>query len=180
MKTKTITVYSFDELSEESQNKALSQLWDLNVMDSFWYESVFEDAERIGIKITGFDIERRNTCEGNFIDDSETVANKILAEHGEQCETYKTAKKFLDAWSPLYKELQGLEESEELYGYMSKRINELDAICTDLIDQFEHDLFEDYRIILRNEFEYQTSREQIIESIKANEYTFTEDGKLCN
>ena len=33
--------------------------------------------------------------------------------------------------------------------------------------------------MLRNEYEYLTSEEAVIESIRANEYEFTEDGKLA-
>ena len=46
-------------------------------------------------------------------------------------------------------------------------------------DEFLKSLLEDYSIILQKEYEYQTSEEAIIESIKANDYEFTEDGKLA-
>ena len=46
-------------------------------------------------------------------------------------------------------------------------------------DDFLQSLCEDYRIILRNEYEYLTSEEAIIETIESNEYYFTEDGKLA-
>ena len=40
--TKTITLYKFDELSEEAQNNALSKLWDINV-DNDWWEHILDE-----------------------------------------------------------------------------------------------------------------------------------------
>ncbi len=45
-------------------------------------------------------------------------------------------------------------------------------------DEFLKELLEDYRIILQKEYEYQTSEEAIIGTIEANEYEFTQDGKM--
>ena len=38
------TVYSFDELGEDAQEKAIENLYDLNI-DYDWWEFVFEDAD---------------------------------------------------------------------------------------------------------------------------------------
>lgn len=57
MKTKSYNVYKFNELSEESQQKAIENLYDINV-DYDWWESTHEDAKTIGLEITEFDIDR--------------------------------------------------------------------------------------------------------------------------
>jgi hypothetical protein len=44
--------------------------------------------------------------------------------------------------------------------------------------EFLCDLLEDYRIILSKEYNYQTSEETIKETIEANDYEFTAEGKL--
>ena len=48
----------------------------------------------------------------------------------------------------------------------------------DLENEFLQSLLEDYSIMLQNESEYLQSAEAIRETIEANEYEFTEDGKL--
>lgn len=171
MKTKTINLYSFDELSEEAKQKAIENLYDLNV-DHDWWQWTYEDAERVGIKITGFDLERGSYCKGDFLEDAETVAKLILKEHGEQCESYKTALQFMDEKCRL------VHRYESEIPEMDQGDFDYDLEC--LEDEFLKSICEDYRIILQKEYEYLTSEEQIIESIKANEYTFTENGKLCN
>jgi len=38
--------------------------------------------------------------------------------------------------------------------------------------------FEEYLSLLRQEYEYLTSKDAIVETIQANDYEFTEEGKL--
>lgn len=176
MKTKIIPeqridVYSFDELSEDAKQKAIENLWDINV-DHEWWDCIYEDAKNIGIEITGFDIDRGNYCSGDILTSHYEVAEAILKEHGEQCETYKTAQTYLSQRHELT-ENAVRDENDEMS-------TEDDARLDDLESDFKKSLLEDYRIMLRKEYEYLTSKEQIIDTIKANEYTFTEDGKREN
>lgn len=164
MKTKTINVYSFDELSEDAKNKAISKFEDINVSYS-WLEYTYEDAENVGIKITSFDTYRQS-IEGNFLLSSFEVAANIIRDHGEMCETYKTAQKFLDESNSIgckYPEMEGEEYESEMM---------------ELEDEFINSLLQDYLIILRNEYEYLTSAEAIIEAIQANNYEFDESGNI--
>ena len=57
MKTLTINLYQFSELSDEAKEKAISNLSDINV-DFDWWTNTYEDAARIGLKITSFDLDR--------------------------------------------------------------------------------------------------------------------------
>lgn len=176
MKTKTITLYSFDELSEEGKKKALSNLWDLNV-DHEWWQYTYEDAERISLKITEFDIDRGNYCKGKFVKDFEEIITLIKNEHGKDCETYKTAVQYENKKNALvakYSDGVNTNQVSEDNEY------DFDNNCDELEEEFLKSLCEDYLIILREEYEYLTSEEQVIESIKSNGYTFTENGKLEN
>lgn len=168
MKTIEIKLYKFSELSENAQQKALENLFDINV-DYEWWESIYEDAENIGLKITSFDIDRGGYCNGDIISAHIDTANAILREHGESCETYKTSKNFLNEYLPLKEKFESENE-----GWYYEDENDSD----ELRDEFLKSLLEDYRIILQNEYEYLTSKEAIIESIEANDYDFTEDGKI--
>jgi len=162
-------VYKFNELNETAKQKAIEKLSDINV-ESEWWEFVYEDAKQIGLKITGFDIDR-SYCEGDFILSANEVAQNIINNHGEQCETYKAAVEFTEEWQPVFANY--MDETSE--NYESKQSEDK---LMELEDDFKNSLCEDYRIILSKEYEYLTSKEAIIEIIEANEYEFTADGKL--
>lgn len=145
-------------LTDEQKDNAIEKLWDINV-NFDWWQFTYEDAANIGLQITGFDIYRGSYCTVELIDDLHTVILSIIREHGENCETYKTAKEF---------------EARLIFNE-DNEIENLD----ELEDEFLHSIGEDYRIILQHEYEYQTSKEAIIETIEANEYEFDEDGNIA-
>ena len=157
VETITRTLYAFDELPEAAQEKAIDRLYSLNV-DHEWWEFQYEDAERVGLKITGFDIDRGNYCKAHFTLSPGRVAAKIIKEHGPKCETVTRAHEYLAAVS-------GLDPDAPEHD--------------DASDEFLRALREEYLSMLRKEYEYLTSREAIVESIQANNYEFTEDGRLA-
>ncbi len=160
-----LKIYSFSELSEEAQQKAINKLSNINV-DCQWWDSIYMDSENIGLKITSFDLDRNRNAKGKFLVSSKDVAQNILNEHGENCSTYKTAKNFLNDYSPLFAEYS-LNDSLE-YEYK----------ILDLEEAFLENLLEDYSILLQNESEYLQSDEAIKETIEANNYEFTKDGEM--
>ena len=82
MRTIRTKVYKFSELSDKAKQKAIEKFYDINV-DYDWWESVYEDAKNIGLKITGFDIDRASYCNGDFILSACEVAQNISNKHGE-------------------------------------------------------------------------------------------------
>lgn len=173
MKTKVINLYSFSELSEEAQRKALKKLWDINVYDD-WWTFIFEDAQNIGLKITEFNLDHKE-IDGSLYYSVTEIAQNILNQHGEQAETYKLASEFLEKHSKLFEVYSELEADEDSsYDDLSSAEDDL----VDLEDEFQNDLLEEYRIMLNDEYDYLTSRESIIETIEANEYEFNEEGGL--
>jgi hypothetical protein len=167
MKTIEIQLFKFNELSEAAKEKALEKLWDLNV-DHDWWNDTYEDAKSIGLKITSFDLDRNRHANGEFIFEAKDVIDAILSNHGENCETYKTAENFKSQLFPLLEKELELEE----------RDYDLEGEIADLEDEFLKSLLEDYSIILQKEQEYLTSEEAIKECIEANDYDFTEDGEI--
>lgn len=157
VETTTRTLYKFSELSEKAKDNAVSRLYDLNVNHE-WWEFTYEDAKTLGLKITEFDLDRGSYCKLHFELSPLNVASKIIAEHGDKSGTYLAAKDYLIT-------TRGLDDDSEEHDTQSRA--------------FRQALSEEYLSILRNEYEYLTSRESIIESIEANEYEFTEDGKLA-
>ena len=127
--------------------------------------------ERIGLKITEFDLERNRHCKGQFNLSACEVAQNIFNEHGESCETFKTATKFMEEWQPIFSDYMDEFHKDYESGESEDKMMELE-------EEFLHDLLEDYSIMLQHEYEYLTSEEAIIETIKANEYEFLETGKF--
>jgi len=159
MRIKEVKLYQFDELSPSSQDHAISHLSDINVDSDFWFDCIIDEAKELGLNITEWDLYHRS-IKGSFTKSEEDVAKSIKKEHGESCETYHDAVGYL-------KELESIQSSKD------------DEPDTEAIDEeFLHSLLQDYLSLFNKEYEYQTSKEAIIETIKANEYEFTEEGDL--
>jgi hypothetical protein len=166
---KTITVYTFDELSEEAKKKAREWMRD-HALDYDWWDFIYEDAASVGIKITGFDLGRASYCNGT-IEDTESTAHAILKNHGEECETHKTASAYLKERDDAIEAAPRNEDGEfEDEGALDDKLGEIDG-------EFTKAILEDYRICLQREYEYRLSDEPIDQDILANEYLFTEEGR---
>ena len=170
MRIDKVKVYKFDELSEEAQEKAIEQLADVNV-DCDWWESTYEDAAEVGIKLTEFDIGRGSYCRGNFTLDAEDVAKKIIDQHGACCPTHETATTFLAEFSRCKTEFERTDEYDPEYEEFKDN-----RLYDGMANEFRCLILEDYRIILEQEYGNLTGSEAIIETIKSNEYEFKEDG----
>jgi hypothetical protein len=174
MKTIRTKVYEFNELSESAKQKAIEQYYEINVQDD-WWQSTYEDAENIGLKITEFEIDRISYCNGELISSAKEMADKIKEEHGEICETYKSAVNYLKEREEL---LHNSPKDPDGDYYADE--NKVDSDLEELDANFLESICEDYRIILKKEFEYLTSKEAIIETICNNEFYFTIEGKRFN
>lgn len=174
MKTKTINLYTYEEASEDLKENILEKLWDINV-DHDWWQYTYDDMENIGLQCNGFDLDRGSYCEVEAIDDIETIAHRIIAEHGKSCRTHQTAKEYLKDRAELVRKY-----SDGIQLDMVAEDNEydFDSECNDLDKEFLRSLGEDYRMILQQEYDYLTSKEAIEETLIANEYTFNEDGAI--
>lgn len=166
MKTNIKTeVMTFDELSDSAKENARN--WylscDLDCLDA--WDNLKEDAKTVGLQIDSLDDHRAN--KGSFAKSAVLTAKAICQEHGEMCETYKTACTYLD-------NLEKIEQSNpDIDAGEIDNLPEVEALNEDFLQS----LLEDYRIMFRKEEEYRTSAEYIDETILANEYTFTETGK---
>lgn len=170
MRTIRIKLYKLNELSENAKQKAIENLSDINV-DFEWWESIYEDAENIGLKITSFGLDRNRHAKGEFNLAANEVTANIFRDHGEDCKTYKTAASFMEEWQPIFNNY--MDETHEDY-----ESSDSEDKLTDMENEFLKSLLGDYSTILQDEYEYRTSERAIIEIIEANEYEFTQDGKL--
>jgi hypothetical protein len=155
MRIAKVEVFLFSELSEEAQEKAINKYRE-SALDYDWYEPIYEDARTIGLEITSFDC-YKHKIKGKFVKEPESVAHKILYNYGDSCETYGVAVRFIKA-------ALGLDKEGEAF--------------SDLTESFRRDLLRSYLRALKQEAEYLQSDDAVRETIDANDWEFTEDGRL--
>ncbi len=148
----TVTSYKFSELSDAAKEQA-REWFRRGALDYQWWDSIYSDAAEIGLKITGFDLGRRQELTAKLAVSPSACALAILGNHGNVCDTYKLAASFL-------------AERRETRG--AKRVQ--------LGEDFVRDLRQEYWHMLEREVEYQLSDECVDESIEANEYDFDAHG----
>ena len=180
--TRTVTLYEFDELSEEAQEAALCSLCEINV-DHCWLDHIDCDAHDVGVKIEQFDIDH-GTIKGRLNEYPVNVFKLIRKNHGKSCSTFKTARSWLKEYCKVFKEWrEEVERSPDDFADWSPKDWREEFDRTDeageIENDFLYDLLEDYRLMLKREYEYQTSEEQVAESIRANGYLFNELGKIA-
>jgi len=170
MRTATINYYTFDELSDRAKDRA-RDWWRQGALDHDWWEFIYEDAERVGLKITGFDTGRGCHITGDFTGTPEETADEILAQHGESTDTAAEARAYRKALSEFMATAEKDEDGELATYALQDERDEIDA-------DFRRSLLEAYLLTLRREEEYQLSDEVADEAMIANGYEFTEDGKI--
>lgn len=174
MKTIEIIIYKFDELTKEVQQKAIENLHDINVGQD-WWDCTYEDAKTIGLEIEGFELDRNKHCLGGFIHSPNETSNLILENHGEKCQTVVIAIGFRSRWDDLVSKYSDGVKTDEV---TEENELEFDQFADELENEFKNDLLSEYANMLEKEYEYLMSEEAVSESIKTNDYDFTDDGKI--
>ena len=77
----------------------------------------------------------------------------------------------------VYKDLEFNENDDSDEENLNK-LMQLDKDLEDLDEEYQKEFSEEVLSMLRREYEYMTSDEYIIEMFQANEYEFTDQGKL--
>jgi len=164
METITLNLYKVSELSGKIQSYVLDKYRDV-MTDYQWWDFIYEDAQRIGLEISSFDIYYR-TISIEYTENADVVAQNILKDWGEGTELNRLANDFIQHYTKL-KEQQTFDE----YGY-----SEQDDDIDDAEKEFLHELGEEFLSILTSDYEWRTSDEAIMEYLEDNQYMFTENG----
>lgn len=164
--TKTITLYTFDELSDAAKETARNWYRE-GLTNEFVLDCTLDDANTIGLEIIELSQHRAN--KGRFIEGAAECAQSIIKDHGKECETYKTARSFLESLDSL-----NVEYPEEEEGYRARKY---DDEKEGLEKEFLQSLLSDYWRIFETDIEYLNSDQCVDENIRDNEYTFRENGK---
>jgi len=170
-----VMLYEFNELSEAAKEKAIERFRDFNV-DYDWWSNSYDGVAECGIVIHEFDT-YRGTIKSD-IDDKYETAKTVIREWGEKSDFHVLSKQFLLDREALVKKYG---EGNSIDGYVVKDdfFNEYDDDLNDLESKYHHDINEVMLKVLREEYDYLTSDEAVIESIEINNYEFTEDGTLA-
>ena len=184
MITKTYNVFTFEELTEEQKDKAINNYRDINTEDvdadvwviEEWEEKLqrqgFEDAK---INYSGF----WSQGDGASFDCSVNLEQFIK---GRRCIT--EYKKQLDAFNDGDISIAITNNGHYCHEYTMQIdiIEDYNELITDKLEQFILEEARDqarktYKA-LEDNYNYQSSDESITETLKVNEYYFTEDGKI--
>ena len=164
------TIYTWETATDEIRDKILDKQWNINI-DHEWWDFIYDELSELGLECREFDIDRGSYCKLEFKSSACEIAQNILNNHGESCETWQTANSFMQKWQPVYNEYLDPDSN----GY---EISDLEDNLMELEDEFLQELQEDYLSILCGEYEYLTSEEAITETIICNEYEFLADGSI--
>jgi len=203
MKTVELKLYKFDELSKEVQDKVLSKNRDINVHHD-WHEFIIEYCINEEIPSKGFDATRIyysgfwSQGDGAMFEYDgikDDMLNKFLDTMLIGTEPLSPMRK---QWilNNVYVSAKGRHRghynhekccSHSIYWEISNTdINYLPNFSQWLesfADDFEAFIIEEYEYIcselyrtLEKEYDYFTEDEQIVETLRMNDYDFTEDG----
>lgn len=194
MKTIEIQLYKFDELSESAKEAAINWWRESAAEDSFWADECFSSIKAFCLT---FGVTFKNAEYGYNSDINYRLGqidDNVLALSGSRARTY-----ILNNFGSV------LFESKPIGEYPYKRrskISVIDRVCPFTGVYFDEELLKPvrdfiirpvkgytYEEVLRDcmyagsqalqtSYEYETGKEAAIEGIRANEYDFTEDGKI--
>ena len=197
MRTEQVTIFKFNELSENAKESA-RQWWREGDLDSEWYECTIDDSisalEMVGfynvkIYFSGFCSQGDGAC--------------FTGNYEYQKGALKAVKNEFPQWEALHTLTEQLQLINRRYFYQlafklehSGRCSHGNSVTVDYIERLdgfeinnEVELFEELLgtvrefmqeiyIMLKREYDYLTSDEQVDEAITINEYEFDENGSI--
>lgn len=179
MRTIKTKAYQFQELDKQTKKKAIDNYRYVSVEHDNWWDFVKEDLISVGIQLRSFDIYRGSFAEIHLEDFYETC-ELILKWHGENRETYKIAERYIKEYDFIQNKIDNLEcnENDDSDEEHLNKLMQLDIDLENLDEEYEKEFSWEVLSMLRKEYEYMISDEHTIEMFEANEYEFTEEGKL--
>lgn len=184
---RTITLYQYDELSDKAKDKAREWFRRASEGDTFWHEYVEEDAKRMatilgisidgnGISWSGFSSQGDGASFTGTYQYRPEAVTEIKAEAPQDTELHRIADvlatighvepyaditRISHQYSHPYTVRVTNAETDEDVSALQETLR---AFMTWIYRQLEH------------EYEYQNSDDTVTENIRANEYTFLENG----
>lgn len=194
MKEHVVKTYTFDELSEEAQEKALEKYRDWNVNGFEWWDCVYDDVKAVA-EILG--IETSNIYFSGFCSQGDGACFEGRYEYAKG--SCKKIREYAPKDEELHRIADVLREIQQPHFYtvwasVKHRGHYQHEMCTDITVEWEEggDVANPYDEIcealrdfmrwiyrrLEQEYDWLTSDEQVAESLQCNEVEFLEDGEL--
>ena len=204
MRIKETKVYLFDELSEEAKDKAVEKLSDINIDFEWWFdEGLIELSSKemkdrhIKLSDKWYEISPHANIKGEYPAYTglfkwkqiyfEIDRNSYLQFVDLEVKDDDTFRKFLRIPKRLWQDCHYsfdtpgryrntfiVTETENGEDFTPKQQEIIDRAIEIFADKVSEGLSN-----LRVNYEYLSSREAIIDTIKANDYEFTEDGEIA-
>jgi len=197
MRTQTINIYSFDELSEEAKEKALNDYRE-GITEIFWADEILESLKGLfkkcsGVSLKDYSLNEYNSwiCVEFAHDETENLSGKraiawlennllVNIRISDNSFAMNGTRRKLAKYGQYYR--AGMITSCPFTGYCADDDFLQDLISevkqgTDLKTAFEG-LAVTYQKLIQNEQEYQQSEEYIKEHFEMNNYEFDKDGNL--
>ena len=206
MKTKSISIFEFSELSDSAKERA--RQWFRNSSDDcFWSESAIDDAadlfDLIGVDIrqtlkkrmdnsyhyapsvflSGFSSQGDGACFNAKYRYKKGGLKALIAHAPNETALHEIAKQMQDIQKRYFYAIQ-VSTSHNGWGYSHAYMMNIDVECENGIGEAaENDISECLRDLanwlyraLEREYDYQNSDDVVDESISCNEYEFLESG----
>lgn len=198
MKTIEINLYSFDELSQDAQEKVIDKNYDINI-DHEWWDSTYEDAKSIGkimgieisnIYFSGFSSQGDGACFEGFYQYRKNSVKDLKAYAPQDKELHRIVTELQDVQKRAFFSITANVKQRGHYSHsgcteitvgMNENIgqdtfSEIEETVITLLRDFMDWIYK----TLEKDHDYLTSGEAILETIKANEYAFEADGTMNN
>ena len=200
MRTETVEIYKFNELSESAKENALENLREINIRYGDWWDSIYDmykcdtpGFEIDNIYFSGFWSQGDGAMfEGCITDDVLDLIKPSYRNEAYNRDFYKVInlikKDYISVFGKFkqyghyyhhksYSDTLEYEFINDSYGKDYSNVEEvLEDILEEIREHYEDVCMKLYRD-LEKEYEYLTSEEAIIETIECNEYEFTKDGE---
>ena len=165
---KKTKVYKFNELPLNMKEKAVQNLYDINVDQEWWeydYDYFHDELKTIGIACNKFYFSL-NRDYYIAMDKPSIEDPRLLLKSAGFDLRCKEARDIMYS--------DGVDINTNHYAG-ARTSNSID---NDKLNDFIKEKLECFLSRLRKDYEYLSSREAILETIEANDYDFTEDGKI--
>lgn len=194
MKTHTIKMYTFDELSDDAKQRALDDNRDYNTHHDYWHECITDDAKTIAA-LMGIDID--DIWFSGFASQGDGAC--FEGRYSYRKGSVKAVKDYAPVDETLHRIAAGLQDIQRhhFYGltatvkhvghYYHEHCTSIDVDCEhcltfgdtedDALGELLRDFMQWIYSQLETEYRYQTSDDAIADSLLANEVEFTSDGK---
>ena len=199
MQVHKITTYSFSELSEEAQQKAIE---DFRSSDGFlcydWYDHIYEDAKTIGalmgididkIYFSGFSSQGDGACFEGTYKYKKGCVHAVKEWAPQDTELHEIVEQLAEIQKPNFYQLEAsVHHSGHYYHSGCTRIcvsrehpdwtEYLDDRVHDDIAQLLREFMDWIYSRLEKEYWWHYEDEQVKDSIEANDFQFLEDGSM--